>query len=166
MDKFERFVFVVGMGLVVLGLMVLFEDAQGHPNKYPFQTSSALSAYEGSIKPKGPELPAYDIILYSRGDAGRDQFDLSVSQQQEELIRLGLRQGGSEVSCDLQGKRPDRVFWGQRGGQEHPDSLSVYSTERLIYLGNYLEAWKVQAQGGFLVCYRLTEQTTKLLMSL
>lgn len=166
MDKFERLVFVVGMGLVVLGLMVLFEDAQGHPNKYPFQQSTALSTYEGSIKPKGPELPAYDIILYNRGDVGRDQFDLSVSQQQDELIRLGLRQGGSEVSCDLQGKRPDRVFWGQRGGQEYPDSLSVYSNERLIYLGNYLEAWKVQAQGGFLVCYRLTEQTTKLLMSL
>ena len=170
MDKFERLVFVVGMSLVVLGLVVLFEDAQGHPTSYSFQQSTMLSsvkdrsADEGKLD--GPELPDYDIILFNRGDSSGNQVDLSVDAQQEEMIRLGLRQGGGEVSCDLEGKRPDRVFWGQRSGQEHPDSLSVYSKERLIYLGNYLEAWKVQAQGGFLVCYRLPEQTAKLLMSL
>ncbi|MFD2204708.1 hypothetical protein [Kiloniella antarctica] len=170
MDKFERLVFVIGMSLVVLGLMVLFEDAQGHSNQYSFQQSAILSSMKGGQADKrklsGPELPAYDIILFNRGDVSGEQVDLSVSSQQEEMIRLGLRQAGSEVPCDLEGKRPDRVFWGQRSGQKHPDSLSVYSKERLIYLGNYLEAWKIQAQGGFLVCYRLPEQTAKLLMSL
>ncbi|WP_419903258.1 hypothetical protein [Kiloniella sp.] len=166
MDTIERVVFVVGMSLVIIGLVVLFEDAQGHPNKYPVQQSTALLTVPTDSRLLGPELPDYDIILFNRGGEGIDQLDRSLSQRQEKAIRLGLSHSESSEYCDLQGKRPDLVFWGQRGDQEHPDSLSVYSKERLLYLGNYLEAWKVQAQGGLLVCYRLTEQTTKLLRSL
>ncbi|OUS17856.1 hypothetical protein A9Q97_01365 [Rhodospirillales bacterium 47_12_T64] len=166
MNKFERIVFVVGMSLVVFGLLVLFEDGKVYPGKFSTQQSAVVSSGPVSPVMKGPELPVYDIILFNKGKAGIDQLDLSLTKDQEEEIRLGLRQDGSEISCNLQGKRPDLVFWGQRAGLKHPDSMSVYSRERMIYLGNYLEAWKVQAQGGLLTCYTLNEKTTKLLMSL
>ncbi|WP_020590627.1 hypothetical protein [Kiloniella laminariae] len=158
----EKLLFVLAMSLVVFGLMQLFS-----PSGKPLQKQGeVVMASRSLVEALGPELPAYDIILFN--DAGQEegQLDRSLSGLQQEALRAGLYQNGAETVCDLQGKRPDKVLWGQRAGLEHPDSLSVYISEKLIYLGNYLEAWKIQAQGGTVNCHVLDEATARLLAEL
>ncbi|MCZ4281365.1 hypothetical protein O4H49_11290 [Kiloniella laminariae] len=158
----EKLLFILAMSLVVFGLIRLFSPV-GEPLQN--QGVSVVGASSLAVA-RGPELPAYDIILFN--DAGQEGglLDRSLSGLQQEALRLGLHQNGIETACDLQGKRPDKVLWGQLAGLEHPDSLSVYVAEKLIYLGNYLEAWKIQAQGGTVNCYVLDEATTRLLAEL
>ena len=166
MDKFERIGFVLGMSLIVIGLMTLFDGDLGH-SKLHFNRSGDIPADGGVVNSSaGLVLPDYDIILINDVNHGNGLLDLSLSRKQEEDIRRGLRLSEVETACDLQGKRPDRILWGQKANQDNMDSLSVYTAEKLVYLGSYLDAWKIQAQGGSLTCYSMNDQTAKLLTEL
>ncbi|WP_085902475.1 hypothetical protein [Kiloniella majae] len=164
MDKMERIGLFIGMGLIVLGLVTLFDGTNEH-SELKSNRSELLSENTGT-KTSGPVLPDYDIILVNSAGIVGDSPAQSLSRQQEKIIRLALKTGGTGAPCDLQGKRPDRVLWGQRGSQKHLDSLSVFSDEKLIYLGSYLEAWKIQATGGTVTCYSLNDQAAKILTEL
>ncbi|WP_157845927.1 hypothetical protein [Kiloniella litopenaei] len=166
MDRMERLGLVIGMGLIVLGLVTLFDGTSDHSDLKSKTNRPELLSENTGANTAGPVLPDYDIILVnSEGTAG-DSPAQSLSRQQEKIIRLALKTGGKGAPCDLQGKRPDRVLWGQRGSQKHLDSLSIFSEEKLIYIGSYLEAWKIQATGGTVTCYNLNDQAAKILTEL
>ncbi|WP_421783271.1 hypothetical protein [Kiloniella litopenaei] len=166
MDRMERIGFLIGMGLIVLGLLTLFDGTNEHSELRSKTDGSELLSENNDSNGLGPVLPDYDIILVNSAEASNDSPAQSLSRQQEKIIRLALKTGGTGTPCDLQGKRPDRVLWGQRGNQKHLDSLSVFSDEKLIYLGSYLEAWKIHATGGTVTCYSLNDQAAKILTEL
>ncbi|WP_162938222.1 hypothetical protein [Kiloniella sp. EL199] len=166
MDRMERIGLFIGMGLIVLGLVTLFDGTNDHSDLKSKANRSELLSDNTGTKTSGPILPDYDIILVNSAGVSGGSPAQSLSRQQEEVIRLALKTGGRGTPCDLQGKRPDRVLWGQRGNQKHLDSLSVFSDEKLIYLGSYLEAWKIHATGGTVTCYSLNDQAAKILTEL
>ncbi|KLN62597.1 hypothetical protein WH96_03780 [Kiloniella spongiae] len=166
MDRMERIGLFIGMGLIVLGLVTLFDGTNEHSDLKSKTNRSELLSNNTGEKTSGPVLPDYDIILVNSAGVSSGSPAQSLSRQQEKVIRLALKTGGTGSPCDLQGKRPDRVLWGQRGNQKHLDSLSVFSDEKLIYLGSYLEAWKIQATGGTVTCYSLNDQAAKILTEL